>query len=300
MSSIISGRRILYKASIGIYVMLLLVTVLFMAAKFAASPDTLQSGVSSVSSLDSDIDLDINTADLSESIIKQGKHLSAVKGRDIVIVIDAGHGGKDPGAVGPNGALEKDICLGIAVKLAALLEKETGFKPILVREGDQFISIIDRLKFALKNKADMVVSIHADAFTVKGVHGSSVLYHPRNKLERTRHLGKLVLNELGKMTKLHSRAVKQQAITVLAARKIPSIMVEAGFISNTSDAENLVRDSYQNKLARSIFVGIRKHFYSQPPQGAWVANMSERIRRKLSAHGETLKTTQLLELPVHF
>lgn len=170
----------------------------------------------------------------------------------------------------------------------------------MIRGGDNFISLIDRLKFALKNKADMVVSIHADAFKVKGVHGSSVLYHPRNKLERTQHIGQLVLQELGKITRLHSHSVKKQAITVLAARKIPSIMVEAGFISNASEANRLVTSGYQNKLARSIFVGIRKHFYIQPPQGAWVANMSEKIRHKLSSHGDTLKTTQLLELPVHF
>ncbi|KEI72952.1 N-acetylmuramoyl-L-alanine amidase family protein [Endozoicomonas elysicola] len=300
MSSIISGRGILYKATIVGYLMLLLVFVLFMTAKYAAtSNDVLPgSGLGYLSEIE--VDFQLNSTELSDEVIEKGKALSSQKGRDIVIVIDAGHGGKDPGAVGPNGALEKDICLAIARKLAALLEKESGFKPIMVRDGDRFISIIDRLKFALKNKADMVVSIHADAFKVKGVHGSSVIYHPRNKLERTQHIGQLVLKELGKINRLHSHGVKKQAITVLAARKIPSIMIEAGFISNASEAKKLVTKSYQNKMAHSIFVGIRKHFYSQPPQGAWVANMSERIRHKLNSHGETLKTTHLLELPVHF
>ncbi len=284
MSSIISDRGILYKVTIVGYLMLLLFFVLFMTAKYAATSNDVLSGSGSGYLSEIEVDFQLNSTELSYEVIEKGTALSSQKGRDIVIVIDAGHGGKDPEAVGPNGALEK----------------ESGFKPIMVRDGGRFISIIDRLKFALKHKADMVVSAHADAFKVKGAHGASIIYHPRNKLERTQHIGQLVLKALGKINRLHSHGVKKQAITVLAARKISSIMIEAGFISNASEAKKLVTKSYQNKMAHSILVGIRKHFYSQPPQGAWVANMSERIRHKLNSHGETLKTTHILELSVHF
>lgn len=94
--------------------------------------------------------------------------------RDIVIAIDAGHGGKDSGAVGKHGTKEKDIVLAIARKLAKLVDKEPGMRSYLTRNNDKFISLRGRIKLARKQKADMFISIHADAFHRREARGASV------------------------------------------------------------------------------------------------------------------------------
>lgn len=94
--------------------------------------------------------------------------------RDLVIAIDAGHGGEDPGAHGPHGTKEKDVVFAIARRLAKLIEKEKGMRPLMIRDGDYFMSLRKRTQRARDNRADMFISIHADAFKDKRVHGTSV------------------------------------------------------------------------------------------------------------------------------
>jgi N-acetylmuramoyl-L-alanine amidase len=96
------------------------------------------------------------------------------KARDIVVAIDAGHGGEDPGAVGANGTREKVVTLAISRKLAKLVQKEPGMRAVLIRDGDYFIPLRKRMRLARKHKADLFVSIHADAFRDRRVRGSSV------------------------------------------------------------------------------------------------------------------------------
>ena len=98
----------------------------------------------------------------------------APKPRDIVIAIDAGHGGIDPGARGRNGTKEKDVVFAIARKLEKLIAKEEGMRPLMIRDGDVFIKLSDRKKKARKHKADIFVSIHADAFPDPRAKGASV------------------------------------------------------------------------------------------------------------------------------
>ncbi len=94
--------------------------------------------------------------------------------RDIVIAIDAGHGGRDPGAIGPGRLREKDVVLGIARQLESKLKEAGGYHPVMVRSGDQFISLEDRRSIARSKRADLFVSIHADAFKSPKASGSSV------------------------------------------------------------------------------------------------------------------------------
>ncbi|CCK77752.1 MAG: N-acetylmuramoyl-L-alanine amidase [Oleispira antarctica] len=94
--------------------------------------------------------------------------------RDIIVAIDAGHGGEDPGAVGYRRTKEKTVVLKIAKKLANLLEKEPGYKPYLTRTGDYYIPLRDRTRKARDANADLFISIHADAFRNSQAHGSSV------------------------------------------------------------------------------------------------------------------------------
>jgi N-acetylmuramoyl-L-alanine amidase len=96
------------------------------------------------------------------------------RGRDIVIAIDAGHGGDDPGARGTRGTKEKDVVFAIARKLEALIRRQPGMRPVMIRNGDYYVSLRQRMRVARKARADLFVSIHADAYTKRHVHGSSV------------------------------------------------------------------------------------------------------------------------------
>ena len=94
--------------------------------------------------------------------------------RDIVVAIDAGHGGEDPGAIGPRGTHEKKVVLQIAKKLAHAINRERGMRAVLTRKGDYYLPLRKRVELARRHKADLFISIHADAFTNPGVRGSSV------------------------------------------------------------------------------------------------------------------------------
>mgnify|MGYP003630218109 CR=1 FL=1 len=95
--------------------------------------------------------------------------------RPMVVAIDAGHGGEDPGARGPSGVYEKNVVLAISKKLYELMKKEPGIKPVLVRDSDYYVPLAERRKIASeRHSADVFISIHADAFTDRNAHGASV------------------------------------------------------------------------------------------------------------------------------
>ena len=94
--------------------------------------------------------------------------------RDVVVAIDAGHGGEDPGAIGKSGTREKTVALAIARRLAERINAEPGMRAVLTRDGDYFVQFRDRIKRARDQKADLFVSVHADAFVNRSVRGSSV------------------------------------------------------------------------------------------------------------------------------
>lgn len=104
--------------------------------------------------------------------VKKSVQLSAK--RDLIIAIDAGHGGEDPGAIGPGRVREKDVVMAISKELSALFQADTGFQPTMIRTGDYYVSLKGRRDLARKRQADLFVSIHADAFNRKEAHGASV------------------------------------------------------------------------------------------------------------------------------
>jgi N-acetylmuramoyl-L-alanine amidase len=108
----------------------------------------------------------------SSTTVKKSVKQSAK--RDIIVAIDAGHGGEDPGAIGPKRRREKVVVLAIAREVARLFEADKGFKPTLIRSGDYYISLKGRRDLARKRQADLFVSVHADAFKRKEAHGASV------------------------------------------------------------------------------------------------------------------------------
>jgi N-acetylmuramoyl-L-alanine amidase len=95
-------------------------------------------------------------------------------GRDVVVAVDAGHGGQDPGAIGRGGTREKDITLAIARRLAKAIDAEPGMRAVLIRDGDYFVSLRGRIRKAREHGADMFISVHADAVLDRGVSGASV------------------------------------------------------------------------------------------------------------------------------
>jgi N-acetylmuramoyl-L-alanine amidase len=102
--------------------------------------------------------------------------------RQVVVAIDAGHGGKDQGAHGPDGTLEKNVTLAVARNLAAMINRQPGMKAVLTRDGDYFIPLKQRYEIARQNQADLFVSIHADSYTSSDARGSSVwVLSPRGK-----------------------------------------------------------------------------------------------------------------------
>jgi len=94
--------------------------------------------------------------------------------RDVVVAVDAGHGGEDPGAIGPHGTREKDVVLAVARDLAKKINAVHGMKAVLIRKGDYYIPLVERFQKAREQRADLFVSIHADAFYDHSVRGSSV------------------------------------------------------------------------------------------------------------------------------
>jgi len=118
--------------------------------------------------------LDLYDKRVGSEAVSVRKSASQSAKRDIVIAIDAGHGGEDPGAIGPRRLREKDVVLAIANDLKALLEADAGFKPTLIRTGDYYISLKGRRELARERQADLFVSIHADAFPKKQANGASV------------------------------------------------------------------------------------------------------------------------------
>lgn len=116
--------------------------------------------------------IDLHQVGGTAPVVRTSPKLNAQ--RELVIAIDAGHGGKDPGARGRGGLLEKDVVLRISKRLAELIDAEPGMRPFLTRNGDQFLHLTHRIRRAQAAGADLFISIHADAFTDRRVRGASV------------------------------------------------------------------------------------------------------------------------------
>ena len=120
------------------------------------------------------IDLEKVSKNTQSNVLKIIKSVNTSKKRDLIVAIDAGHGGEDPGARGPRGTREKHVVLAIARKLRDMVNKKPGMKAVMIRNGDYYISLRGRTRKARKLNADIFISIHADAFKNPKAHGASV------------------------------------------------------------------------------------------------------------------------------
>ena len=231
--------------------------------------------------------------------------------RPLVIAVDAGHGGQDPGAIGPNGNREKNVTLAIARELARQINATPGMKAYLTRDTDVFIPLNRRAVMARGAKADIFVSIHADAAENREATGSSVyvLSTRGASSQRARWLAdkenaadliggvklasgdtlKSVLLDLTQSGQMKAssdaanhvlgsmgsvgktRRVEHANFAVLRTSDVPAMLVETGFISNPGEEQRLADRDYQRSLASAILDGVHAYFSRQPPPGTLYA-----------------------------
>ncbi|MFJ7976567.1 N-acetylmuramoyl-L-alanine amidase [Peribacillus sp. NPDC096379] len=181
---------------------------------------------------------------------------------DKTIVIDPGHGGTDPGAVG-FGLYEKTVVLDTALKVKQLL-KQTPFDVQLTREKDVYISKDNRSAFANNLKADIFVSIHANSVNDSSANGTETYYYKsaatNTRITESAELAKAIQARLIEAWNLRDREVKTAEYVVLKKTNMPAVLAELGFISNASDNEKLASPSWRQKAADAIFLGILDYY----------------------------------------
>jgi len=169
------------------------------------------------------------------------------------VVIDPGHGGKDPGAISYHGNYEKTIVLSIARKVAYYLENR-GVRVIMTRNSDTFIELNERADIANRAGADLFVSIHADAHASRSQNGYTI-YVARSASWSSKKIGVAISQAMGQ-TGLASKGVRNADFRVLVRTACPAVLVECGYLSNPSEASLLYDDDFQDRIARSIADGI--------------------------------------------
>ena len=188
------------------------------------------------------------------------------------IVIDAGHGGPDPGKVGVNNALEKDINLSITLMLKELLEKE-GFQIVLTRNSDATMAPMDskspkkddmiaRANLIEQTNPIFTVSIHQNSFPNASVNGPQVFYYT-NSVEG-KSLADTIQAKMNEQLKPEKPRVSQfnNAYFLLKNTPTPIVIVECGFLSNATEADLLIQESYQQKIAQAVFYGVLSYYQS--------------------------------------
>ncbi len=174
------------------------------------------------------------------------------------IVIDPGHGGKDPGAVA-NDLHESDIALDVSLRLEKKL-REAGVHVIMTRDTDVYPSLGDRVKVANDSNADVFISVHANAAESKTANGTETYWNSTYAAEGSEGLAQAIHKKL--IEKLHTtdRGVKQGNFQVIKQTKIPSVLLELGFVTNSSDAELMKTDEFRKKSAEAVYEGLEQYF----------------------------------------
>jgi len=222
------------------------------------------------------------------------------KPRKIRLVIDAGHGGKDPGAIGVGGTYEKDLALKMALALKERFGKKADFEVFLTRESDVFVPLQDRVAFAREKRADLFISVHADSNPSKEVRGASIYTLSEKasdsaaaRLARKENaIGDVsgeaitsdvmrVLIELAQRDTMNQSVVFAQTLLatfrssdvgllrrthrfgpfyVLTAADVPSVLLEMGFLSNRLDEKLLKDEAYRDRMADAVVASVEAYF----------------------------------------
>ena len=198
-----------------------------------------------------------------------------------LIIIDAGHGGEDGGAVASDGTFEKDLNLHISLKLNDVMSV-LGYKTVLIRKMDTDLhtsgnSIRERKVSDIRNRFDIMkksgnslyISIHQNKFSDSSVNGAQTFYSPNN--DESKILAGFIQESVAsQLQQGNDRVIKKSGtdIFLLYNATKPAVMVECGFISNASDLNNLKNANYQNEMALSIAMGILNYNISEVQNGS--------------------------------
>ena len=173
----------------------------------------------------------------------------------VVVMIDPGHGGKDPGAVGIGGLKEKDVILPISKKVAEILRKN-GVNAVLTRNSDFFVSLKGRVNMAERRNADLFVSIHANSMGLSrpDINGLEVYYYNSGK-----RLADTVRKDITRKVKIRDRGIRRARFYVLRKTSMPAILVETGYVTGREDAVKLKQGWFRNQMAEGIADGILRY-----------------------------------------
>ena len=172
-----------------------------------------------------------------------------------IVMIDPGHGGKDPGAIGIGSLREKDVILPISKRIAAILQ-QNGVQAVLTRDSDYFVSLQGRVDLADRANADLFVSIHANAISMSrpDVNGLETYYYDSGQ-----SLASSIHSSITQNVTIRDRKVRRARFYVLRKSSMPSVLVEVGFVTGAEDAARIRTTAYQNQMADAIARGILQH-----------------------------------------
>lgn len=252
------------------------------------------------------------------------------KPRPFVVAVDAGHGGHDAGAMGRYGLVEKKLCLDLARRVADILNRNGNVRAVLTRDGDEYLTLPRRNEIAEQKSADVFVSIHLNTAPSRSARGAEIYFvapagaeraanqalasgeavhdfgleesdnddivhmlldvNQQSVLARSELLAESILESVRGRDLLPTRAVKQKSFSVLRTISMPSVLVEAGFISNNADAKLVKDPDGREKVARAIADGVLEFFRVHPPHrmetaSATTASLVHRVQK-----GDTLWT----------
>lgn len=186
--------------------------------------------------------------------------------RNKVIVLDPGHGGSDPGAIGPGGTREKAVTLAVAMQVKSLLEA-SGAKVIMTRRTDVDVAGINasdrdelgaRAAVGNQNKADVFVSIHANSFTNPLVNGVGTYYFPKSEYDAV--LAERIQRELAANSGLEDKGIRTANFFVVKRTWMPAVLLELGFLSNPQEEKLLITPAMQQRMAKGIVRGLDGFF----------------------------------------
>ncbi|WP_429841235.1 N-acetylmuramoyl-L-alanine amidase family protein [Brevibacillus sp. FIR094] len=173
------------------------------------------------------------------------------------IVIDPGHGGKDHGAEGVSGHVEKDFTLQLARKVKELAEQDLRMQVYLTRSDDRFLSSVERERpqFANQLGADLFISLHGNTYTDPTVSGTETYYYHPESLPLAKSIQKYVRDATG----FQDRGVKKEDFFVVKDTNMPAVLLEVGYLTNPSDEQKLMDEDFQYRIATSVIEGIQDY-----------------------------------------
>lgn len=244
----------------------------------------------------------------TEALLNNNRDFVAKK--EFIVALDAGHGGRDVGAIGPTGVYEKNVTLALAMQMKQVIDQQPGMRAILTRDRDEYVELKQRVDIAKKHKADIFISIHADAFTSQAPRGGSVYVLSSNgassvmartlaqrenaalgvlqlagrdkdvafvlsdlsreaNIRSSRKLGETVLNEMQRTVTIHKHTIQSADFAVLKSIDMPSMLLEAAFISNPHEEKKLQDVRFQRTFAEAVTRGLRNFIDQTGHQPRW-------------------------------